>query len=171
MQIFYWFSPGPPRTIWQGPRRPLHKWPLLKSAPQAWRKVTAAYRRVNDSHHLQADCQEPGSAPEPYALQSSMGYFYFFYYNSLLFSTHPVRLQLFWGNPAASNEWISLTKQHESRTTMGVIAERSLLNRSATKVPKFMQHFIAADKRSSKIKQQIHRLTIPAICTLNICLK
>jgi len=26
-----------------------------------------AYRRVYDSHHLQADCQEPGSAPEPYA--------------------------------------------------------------------------------------------------------
>ena len=34
----------------------------------------AAYRRVYDSHHLQADCQEPGSAPEPYARQSSMGY-------------------------------------------------------------------------------------------------
>jgi len=28
----------------------------------------AAYRRVYDSHHLQADCPEPGSAPEPYAL-------------------------------------------------------------------------------------------------------
>jgi len=27
---------------------------------------------------LQADCQEPGSAPEPYAQQSSMGYLYFF---------------------------------------------------------------------------------------------
>jgi len=27
----------------------------------------AAYRRVYDSHHLQADCEEPGSAPEPYA--------------------------------------------------------------------------------------------------------
>ena len=27
----------------------------------------AAYRRVYDSHHLQADCQEPGSAAEPYA--------------------------------------------------------------------------------------------------------
>jgi len=27
----------------------------------------AAYRRVYDSCHLQADCQEPGSAPEPYA--------------------------------------------------------------------------------------------------------
>jgi len=29
-------------------------------------EVIAAYRRVYDSHHLQADCQEPGSAPEPY---------------------------------------------------------------------------------------------------------
>ena len=27
----------------------------------------AAYRRVYDSRNLQADCQEPGSAPEPYA--------------------------------------------------------------------------------------------------------
>ena len=34
---------------------------------RAWRKITAAYRRVYDSRHLQADCQEPGSAPEPYA--------------------------------------------------------------------------------------------------------
>ena len=31
------------------------------------RKVMAAYRLVYDSRHLQADCQEPGSAPEPYA--------------------------------------------------------------------------------------------------------
>jgi len=28
----------------------------------------AAYRRVYDSRHLQADCQESGSAPEPYTL-------------------------------------------------------------------------------------------------------
>jgi len=34
----------------------------------------AAYRRVYDSRHVQADCQEPGSAPEPYVWQSSMGY-------------------------------------------------------------------------------------------------
>ena len=47
--------------------------------PWAWRKVMAAYRRVYDSRHLQADCQEPGSAPEPYARQSSMGYIYLFY--------------------------------------------------------------------------------------------
>jgi len=40
---------------------------------QAWRKVMAAYRRVYDSRHLQADCQEPGSAPERYARQSTMG--------------------------------------------------------------------------------------------------
>jgi len=39
----------------------------------------AAYRRVYDSRHLQADCQEQGSAPEPDARQSSMGYLYLFY--------------------------------------------------------------------------------------------
>jgi len=38
----------------------------------------AAYRRVYDSHHPQADCQEPGSAPEPYARYSSMGYLYLY---------------------------------------------------------------------------------------------
>ena len=37
------------------------------TAGLAWQKVMAAYRRVYDSRHLQADCQEPGSAPEPYA--------------------------------------------------------------------------------------------------------
>jgi len=36
-----------------------------------------AYRRVYDSHHVQADCQEPGSAPDAYARQSNMGYLYF----------------------------------------------------------------------------------------------
>jgi len=39
----------------------------------------ATYHRVYDSRHLQADCQEPGSAPEPYARQSSMGYLYLFH--------------------------------------------------------------------------------------------
>jgi len=38
----------------------------------------AAYCRVHDSRHLQADCQELGSAPEPYALESSMGCLYLF---------------------------------------------------------------------------------------------
>ena len=33
----------------------------------------AAYRRVYDSHHLQADCQEPGSAPRTLRSLSSMG--------------------------------------------------------------------------------------------------
>ena len=37
------------------------------SIHRAWRKVMAAYRRVYDSRHLQADCREPRSAPEPYA--------------------------------------------------------------------------------------------------------
>ena len=30
-----------------------------------------------DSRHLQADCKEHGSAPEPYAGQSSMGHVFF----------------------------------------------------------------------------------------------
>jgi len=30
--------------------------------------------RVYDSCHLRADCQEPGSAPEPYGRQSSIDY-------------------------------------------------------------------------------------------------
>ena len=38
----------------------------------------AAYRQVYDSRHLQDDYQEPGSAPEPYVRQSSIGYLYFF---------------------------------------------------------------------------------------------
>jgi len=39
----------------------------------------AAYRRVYDSRHLRTDCHEPGSAPEPYARYSSMGYVYVFF--------------------------------------------------------------------------------------------
>jgi len=44
----------------------------------------AAYRRVYDSRHLQADCQEPGSAPEPYARQSRMGNLYVLHSNGYL---------------------------------------------------------------------------------------
>ena len=40
---------------------------LVRVARVTAGKVMAAYRRVYDSRHLQADCQEPGSAPEPYA--------------------------------------------------------------------------------------------------------
>jgi len=52
---------------------------------QAWRKVMAAYRQVYDSLHLQADYQEPGSAPKPYVRQSSIGYLYFFTSDYLLY--------------------------------------------------------------------------------------
>jgi len=37
----------------------------------------AACRQVYDSRYLQADCQEPESAPEPYARQSSKSYLSF----------------------------------------------------------------------------------------------
>jgi len=40
----------------------------------------AAYLQVYDSCHLQADGPESGSAAEPYARQSSMGYLYLFTY-------------------------------------------------------------------------------------------
>jgi len=33
MQFFIDFHQGPPRTVWQGPRRILDKWPVLKSTP------------------------------------------------------------------------------------------------------------------------------------------
>ena len=49
---------------------------FLRVAGATWRKVRAAYRRVYDSCHLQADCQEPVSAPEPYSLQSSTCYIF-----------------------------------------------------------------------------------------------
>ena len=38
----------------------------------------AAFLQVYDSRHLQADCQKPGSALEPYTQQLSMGYLYLF---------------------------------------------------------------------------------------------
>ena len=50
----------------------------LTVAAVRW-KGMAAYHQVYDSRHLQADCQEPGSAPEPYAQQSSMGYLLYTY--------------------------------------------------------------------------------------------
>ena len=41
----------------------------------------ATYRWVFDSRYLQADCQEPGSAPEPYARKSSTSYLYLYLYD------------------------------------------------------------------------------------------
>jgi len=47
----------------------------------------AAYRRVYDSRHQQAGCQEPRSAPEPYARKSSM----------VLFSPVPMQVGIIHG--------------------------------------------------------------------------
>jgi len=73
----------------------------------------AAYQRVYDSRHLQADCQAPGSAPEPYIRQSSMGYVYLF--------LHTVKLQTFHtGQPVSANtpanKWKFLLEQSFSTT-------------------------------------------------------
>jgi len=52
----------------------------------------AAYCWVNDSRHLQADCQALGSAPEPYARQSSMGYL--FYHTATYLKRYGVHMTL-----------------------------------------------------------------------------
>ena len=52
---------GPPSRI-----RKVQRWqPYPLKGCEPWWKVMAAYRRVYDSRHLQAECQEPGSASEP----------------------------------------------------------------------------------------------------------
>jgi len=65
-------------------RASVHQAEKLAAALLRVARVTAglaesndSYRRVYDSSHLRADCQELGSSPEPYARQSSMGYLYF----------------------------------------------------------------------------------------------
>jgi len=48
-------------------RASLHKAAkLLAALLRVWQKEVAAYRQVYDKRHLQADCQEPESAQEPY---------------------------------------------------------------------------------------------------------
>jgi len=83
----------------------------------------AAYRRVYDSHHLQADCQEPESAPEPYARQSSMGYVYL----SLIYRTEPTtsvskvaesiirRHRCVWSPLATANELVNCGRSADER--------------------------------------------------------
>ena len=69
----------------------VHQAAKLVAAPLRVVRVTAGLAESNgslppgihDSRHLQADCQEPGSAPEPYARQSTMGYLYLFYFEHL----------------------------------------------------------------------------------------
>jgi len=67
----------------------------------------AAYRQVYESPHLQADCQELGSAPKPYARQSSMGYLYLFLYtDSSAFSALTLLVGRQEGHPACKKtEW------------------------------------------------------------------
>jgi len=55
----------------------------------------AAYHLVHDSRFLQTDCQEPASAPEPDARQSSIGYLYVYLFTvSLLIDCRLMRLMV-----------------------------------------------------------------------------
>ena len=69
------------RQIVHSHRASVHQVAKLVAALIRVARVTAGLvdsngSQVYDSSHLQADCQEPRSAPEPYARQSSMGYLY-----------------------------------------------------------------------------------------------
>jgi len=83
----------------------------------------AACGRVYDSRHLQTDCQELGSAPEPYARQSSMGYLYISkrYANAfMLASTRRETLQR--ANNIEATTFLSLpnAKRYTSALTNGL---------------------------------------------------
>ena len=65
-----------------------------------------AYRRVYNSRHLQADCQEPESAPEPYAQQSSMRYLYLF---RALMKTSAATKPRVWKQPTVHTEAVPLS--------------------------------------------------------------
>ena len=67
----------------------------------------AAYRRVYDSRHLQADCQEPGSAPEPYAQKSSTGQARIQGARGPCFPSAPVRLVIRLQTSTCSQQWDS----------------------------------------------------------------
>jgi len=81
----------------------------------------AAYRRVYDSRHLQADCQELGSAPEPYARQSSMGSLYLFN-ETVLYSNEIVHTELAKSSRRAGNEALQQAAVVECRHASHVIA-------------------------------------------------
>ena len=113
----------------------------------------AAYRRVYDLPHLQADCKAPGSAPEPYAQQSSMGYL------CLLDLTQHM------GQP---NPWTTLS--HSSKTFCVVQfqwcngpLQRSLQRRHGVSEPPNL----AAGPDGSRLPRQRFLLEIPGIISVS----
>ena len=92
----------------------------------------AAYCQVYDSYHLQADYQEPGSAPEPYARWSSMGYLFYTKAAAVVClsiqSTDAaycykwsgvIRLCVWWAHPWAMQKWLKRLRCHLGQTRMG----------------------------------------------------
>jgi len=104
----------------------------------------AACRQVYDSRYLQADCQEPESAPKPYARQSSKSYLSFFSY---LFSTKHLCRQLLksdgvscgvvtagGGSGAEEQVVIKTTKVVEKASTKGLSCCEFVLSRTSRSV-------------------------------------
>jgi len=83
----------------------------------------AACRWVYDSRHLQAECQELGSAPEPYARQSSIGCLYLFYWYVWRWVGKSGRTTTTQRTAAAAHSWCRPTSR--SRCTASPTTSRS----------------------------------------------
>jgi len=82
-----------------------------------WRKVMTAYRRVYVSRrHLHADCQEPGSDPEPYARQSrwATGTFYPSATARFLNAFHPIQVIAVGSTRRLSTQWTYSSRQKDT---------------------------------------------------------
>jgi len=81
----------------------------------------AAYRRVYDSRHVQADCQEPGSAREPHARQSNMGCLYLFHLGCEILAGadyHVLHDSISIGSAVSAGLTILTNRQTDTQTTL-----------------------------------------------------
>ena len=109
----------------------------------------AAFCRVYNSRHLQADCQESVSALEPYARQSSMGCLYLFNLTRLDLTWQALQTDAYNHYTAIYCLLLEKLRQHRSQlaaaeSTRGAdgrrrrpssIADQAMMNSSATPRP------------------------------------
>ena len=84
----------------------------------------AAYRRVYDSRHLQADCQEPGSAPDRTLGNRVWATFTFFYLPALAGTTPGARRR---GRPRTA--WVAAVSVVYRRPTGAVVTVQRVRRR------------------------------------------
>ena len=111
----------------------------------------AAYRWVYDSRHLQADCQEPESAPEPYARQSSMGYLFLF------FNTNRLEAGL---SRLHQRQWkLNITKYISNTNTINKPAYKKLSFLSTPTVATAEETLTCSENSKSTLPCRVSQLT------------